>query len=98
MPRIPHIHLNGSDPQQLLEAYADVGRALIELAEKINAAAPNARDYYPLGDEAYQHARNECAANLAALDKLRIYYREMIVGIQSQMDQRDTQRMRKAKP
>jgi hypothetical protein len=88
MPRVPILHLNGTSSEVLLEGYREVGHAIIALADKIHAAAPNSRDYYPLAGNAYEHARNECAANLAELDKLRIYYLEMLQGIQAQVDQR----------
>lgn len=58
----PHIHLNGTSPDELLRQFTDVAVALREAMEKIQAAAPNGRDYHPLGDGAFgraakQHAR-----------------------------------------
>jgi hypothetical protein len=58
----PHIHLNGTSPDELLRQFTDVASALREALEKIQSAAPDARDYYPLGNEAAglaakQHAR-----------------------------------------
>lgn len=89
MPRIPLIHLNGSSADELRLRYENVVRAILALADAIHQSAPNARDYYPLGEAAYGHARNEHHAQLAELDKLRIYYREMLLGIQEQIDKRD---------
>ncbi len=41
----PHIHLNGTSPDELLRQFTDVAVALREAMEKIQAAAPNGRDY-----------------------------------------------------
>lgn len=98
MPRIPTIHRNGTDAMALREACAEVGHAILDLARKMEAAEPNARDYYPQGEGAYEHARNEHAAQLARLDGIRIYYLEMLQGIQDQIDSRDTKPFRKVTP
>lgn len=54
---VPTVHLNGSGCERLQQqqsAVVDAARALLDaLAE----AAPNARDYYPQGDDGYLRAR-----------------------------------------
>lgn len=86
MPYIPTIHLNGSDPIKLRDSYLDAAQALVKLANALAVAAPHGRDYYPQGPDAFNHAQNEHRGRLAALDRLRIDYLEIIQGIQRQID------------
>ncbi len=55
----PRIHLNGTTPDELLRQFTDVAAALREALEKIQSAAPNGRDYYPLGDGAFSRAAKQ---------------------------------------
>jgi len=53
---VPTIHTNGSSRDALLDQVCEAGNALREALRKIVNAAPNARDYYPQGDEAFRKA------------------------------------------
>ena len=55
----PHIHRNGTSPDELLRQFTDVASALREALEKIQAAAPNGRDYYPMGNDAFGQAAKQ---------------------------------------
>jgi hypothetical protein len=69
--RVPTIHLNGTSRERLtasLEAAATLlHAALAALAE----TAPNARDYYPQGDGAFEDARKEHEIRVALVEKAR---------------------------
>lgn len=69
--QLPTIHLNGSNPDTLINewgaAYLAIGEAITALAQ----CAPDGRDYYPLGDGAYQIAKAEHRARLTALHAMR---------------------------
>lgn len=45
----PMIHLNGSSPERLLDDLAAAHDSLTQAVDALRRAAPNARDYYPLG-------------------------------------------------
>lgn len=64
---LPTVHINGTSREELQrqnrEAWAAINTALTAL----NNAAPNARDYYVQGDEAYRQAAVEHTARKAKL-------------------------------
>jgi hypothetical protein len=65
---LPTVHLNGTSRQDLVDgyrhAYVAVGDAIRALAR---GAAPNARDYYVQGPDAYARAAREAASRVARL-------------------------------
>jgi hypothetical protein len=48
---MPTIHLNGTGRQALVEQYANAVEALQTALDKVRAAAPHGRDYYPQDGE-----------------------------------------------
>jgi hypothetical protein len=64
-PQAPFIHLNGSGRPRLIEQLTDVHEAATALLEALSRATPHGRDYYPLGDRAFQRARAEHQARIA---------------------------------
>jgi hypothetical protein len=68
--KMPTLHLNGSSPAALLEGYTDAASALFAAAKALDDAAPNARDYYPQGDGAFQQAQAEHRARVAKLNEV----------------------------
>ncbi len=56
---LPTIHMNGTSPEDLLDQNIEAGRAAQDLLHALQRAAPNARDYYVIGPEAFTKARNE---------------------------------------
>lgn len=69
--RRPTVHLNGTSRQALQDGYRGARHALRKAEEALAEAAPNARDYYPQGPEAYPEAAREHADRLAALRRVR---------------------------
>ena len=58
----PLLHLNGSGIDNLLPPAMETVRALRKAQAALQVMAPNQRDYYPLGDEAWPAARDEYVA------------------------------------
>ena len=67
----PSIHLNGSDPQRLADLYLAAVHALDQALERLAAAAPHGRDYYPSGPTAFVGATGEHVARRQALQGVR---------------------------
>jgi hypothetical protein len=68
---LPVIHMNGTSRERLMdaieEAYSKVGDAMSALAQ----TAPNGRDYYPAGPEAFEKAIEEHMSRVARLQTVR---------------------------
>jgi hypothetical protein len=74
----PLVHLNGTSRDSLKYCYRDASNALRTAIDALGECAPNARDYYPLGDSAYSTATNEHAARMRALVELRSDINELL--------------------
>jgi hypothetical protein len=57
--RKPSIHLNGTSRESLQLAYHEAYSSVAKALEAVQGAYPNARDYYPQGQEAFSEAANE---------------------------------------
>lgn len=55
----PTVHPNGTPKETLCKGYEDVYDALDNALTLMKEAAPNGRDYYPQGDDAFANACNE---------------------------------------
>jgi hypothetical protein len=68
---LPVIHMNGTSRERLMdaieEAYSKVGDAMSALAQ----TAPNGRDYYPAGPEAFERAVAEHQSRMTRLQSVR---------------------------
>jgi len=67
----PSIHLNGTSKQEMVEGLVAVSDAAFALLEAMKRAAPNARDYYPQGPDAYGLARTAWNERALQIEKLR---------------------------
>ena len=63
----PTIHLNGTSAKALQDGYEKANVALGEAMAAVVETAPNARDYYVQGPDAYRTAQAEHDARMAAL-------------------------------
>lgn len=70
---MPFIHLNGNRPEELMAQYMAAGSAIGVAIQKFCDIDFNARNYYPLGDDAWRMARDENARQLAALNAAQDY-------------------------
>lgn len=63
----PTIHLNGTAPDDLHRGYQAAVATLRPALAKLEETAPNARDYYPQGPDAFEAARREHEHRVARL-------------------------------
>lgn len=68
---VPTIHLNGTSGEELARQVKDAADAVYTAIGALRNAAPNARDYYPQGDNAF---RDATAAHWAHVESLQATY------------------------
>lgn len=78
---IPTIHMNGTSKESLLDDACNVMSAIAKAIDVACAAAPNARDYYTQGPEAFGKARDEHDSRCERLDAVRKEYEELALAI-----------------
>ena len=71
--QLPIFHGNGNNPQRLGREYFEALRVLNKFQDAFFAIEFHARDYYPLGDEAWLKARAQREAMHANINSLRRY-------------------------
>jgi hypothetical protein len=64
---IPTVHMNGTQAAVLVQQIKDARRAVRDAIVALEGMDPNGRDYYPQGEGAYERARREHTARIAAL-------------------------------
>ena len=64
---IPTVHLNGTSQQALVDGYLDALSGVRAAIEYLQQSAPNARDYYVQGPDAFGAARREHEARMHKL-------------------------------
>ncbi len=69
--QMPMVHLNGTGKLSLLGQLSDASDALNAAYDAIKRAAPNGRDYYPLGPDAMQAATDQHLDRLQRLDAIK---------------------------
>lgn len=69
--QLPIFHLNGNNPKALGQQYFNALMALDEFQDKFFAIEFHARDYYPLGDEAWLKAKTQWETQKANMASLR---------------------------
>jgi hypothetical protein len=73
----PTIHKNGTARWQLADQYTEAASAVRKAIVKNKAAAPNPRDYYTQGPDAYSQALHECTARHTLLVKILDEFEEI---------------------
>jgi hypothetical protein len=91
----PTLHLNGSSEAALREPLIEACGALRGALRAMSETQPNARDYYPQGDDAFRAATREHEARIATARKLLAEYEQILDGLQEQIDARDARRERR---
>lgn len=66
----PTVHLNGSSGSALEEALDKAARDCQTALNSVMECYPHGRDYYPQGEGAYDAARKEHQARMAAISKV----------------------------
>jgi hypothetical protein len=70
---LPLVHLNGTGRETLTTEYSEARAAIYTARRALAAVTCNARDYYPLGDGAYNLARSARTTALQYLDHVAGY-------------------------
>ncbi len=69
--QLPQVNINGSSARSLLEDNREAWRALETAREALQKAMPNGRDYQTAEPGAYQAAREQHLARIAAVVKIQ---------------------------
>jgi hypothetical protein len=77
----PTIHMNGTHPRDLYDAYFEAAHALRTALEKVAASGPNGRDYYPQEPGAIHIAQDEQEARLAKLREVLSEIEELLTHV-----------------
>ena len=78
---IPTIHLNGTSPVELRQQYQDAAMAVSAAIDVLAKSAPNGRDYYPQGDDAFAGAQRQHRARMEKLQSVYAELEEVFCGI-----------------
>ena len=88
-PTHPTLHLNGTDPDSLVEAYTSTLMVLRHALEMMSSVAPNERDYYVDPDpHTFNRAQTEHASRLSRLLTVQDELFAILTNIQDQIDAR----------
>lgn len=80
---VPSIHLNGTSKESLTDALREAYQAIGDAYMVHRETAPNARDYYPQGPQAFQKAREAFEARCRKLVEVREELLAIFEGIDS---------------
>lgn len=76
--RLPTIHINGTHRNNLLEGLSKVSSTLGDALYAMRRASPNARDYYPQGQEAFAEAASGHASRIERISSVAAEIEAMI--------------------
>jgi len=77
----PTIHLNGTSEESLLDGVCEAGKAVRQAIDALYACAPNGRDYYPQGANAFALATEEHRSRIARLTSVLDELQALAEGI-----------------
>lgn len=80
---VPTIHTNGTTREALIAGYVKAADAVLAAQEAVDAASPNARDYYPQGPGAIIFATTQHYKRLTRLRRIR----EEMLALAEELDQ-----------
>jgi hypothetical protein len=89
----PMVHLNGTSGEELIRQMRACVEALGGALNALYTAAPNARDYYPLGDCAFATARAQHEGWIAAVADVQRACMALLDGIVDQQEERSRSRL-----
>lgn len=84
----PTVHMNGSSPDHLAEAYAEAHNAIRIALERLAAASPNARDYYVQPGDAFGRASAEHRTRVQRIESVRAEIEALAENVMDQKDER----------
>lgn len=88
----PTVHLNGTSVENLIEGYEEAYTAVDDAIKVVCMNAPNARDYYVVGPEAYPVARAEHEDRVARLVAVQKELEQIVGGLWDQQEARKRQK------
>lgn len=84
----PSIHLNGTSAEVLLDGYVDACAAVLAAERALAACAPNPRDYYVQGPQAFELAQQRHYQRCDRLQSVRTELAMLAEHCQEQIDLR----------
>jgi hypothetical protein len=85
----PLLHLNGTSFDELLGQLTEAGSSVNAAVRALEKAAPNQRDYYPLGPDAWGAAQREHASRLARLLSVRDELEQLALALDEQHEEQE---------
>jgi hypothetical protein len=85
-PKVPKIHRNGSDGKHLAAKLRAASDALHDAIEAMRETAPNARDYYTNGPNAFKFAAKEHHERIAKVEMVKDDLGKIWENILDQLD------------
>jgi hypothetical protein len=82
--QVPLIHLNGTSSGELQNQVDEAYRAIAKAQRTLANMGPNARDYYPLGPDAFAVARQQHEARMKKLIEINAELEEIAEAIWKQ--------------
>jgi hypothetical protein len=83
------VHLNGTSVEELEKQFRACVSTLNEAMNALYLAAPNARDYYPLGADAFEAARKRHEARIGVVAGVQ---KECMATLEDLADQAESRR------
>jgi len=80
----PHIHMNGTSKDYLLDRLCDASQSLNAAFEALRQTSPNGRDYYPLGPDAMRIAQEQHEDRTRRLDAIKAEIDQMAEAVSDQ--------------
>lgn len=80
----PLVHTNGTGFDTLFKEYSEARQMIGAASEVANKATFHQRDYYPLGDEEWQRARQEHLKHIKALQDAHDYFQDVLIRLKEQ--------------
>jgi hypothetical protein len=84
----PLIHMNGTSFEELIGQLTSAASAVRAALRAVENAAPNQRDYYPLGQDAWSTAQREHASRLSRLNAVRDELENLALALDEQHEER----------
>lgn len=78
---VPTIHLNGTNPDRLIDDLCTASNALDAAYQALKVTSPNGRDYYLQGADALNEAEREHRSRLSRVDQVKNEIDELALAI-----------------
>ena len=79
--QLPTVHYNGTSKEELIKQLCHAANSIDTAFDALRQTAPNGRDYYPQGPEAFERAIIQHRDRMARLDAIKEELEAMVVAI-----------------